>query len=110
MPHLLFDAEDVLHMMSQLMGDHVSLSELRVAAAEPLQLTPEAEIDVNLFVRRAIERPRLGLCGPAAGIGVAVIENKLRAPIIPACLFGQQCLPGFLYVVERPGDEFGGTV
>ena len=35
MPHLLLDAKDVLHVVTQLVGDHVSLGELCVAAAKP---------------------------------------------------------------------------
>src|SRR5277367_2361641 len=110
MAYLLFDAEDILHVVTEFVSDHVSLGEICVAAAEPLQFIPETEIDINLLVCRAIERPRLRLCGPAAGVGVAVIQNKLRAAVIAASLLGQKRLPGFLHVVERPGDQFGRTV
>src|SRR5271170_5831218 len=99
MPHLLFDAEDVLYVVTEFVSNHISLGKICVASSEALQLIPEAEIDINLFVRRAIERPGLRLGGATTGIGVAVIQNELRAAVIAASLLGQKRLPGFLHVV-----------
>ena len=36
MPHLLFDAENILYMMTQFVRDDIGLCELRITAAEAL--------------------------------------------------------------------------
>ncbi len=59
MPHLLLDSQNILHMVAQLVRDNISLRELRVAAAQPSQLIPEAKVDVDLLVRRTVEGPGL---------------------------------------------------
>jgi hypothetical protein len=34
MPHLLFDAKNILHMMTEFVRNDISLCELRITAAE----------------------------------------------------------------------------
>ena len=62
---LSFDAEKILHMVAQLVRDDVGLGEFRIAAAESSQFIPETQIDVDLFIRRAVERAALRLSSTA---------------------------------------------
>ena len=78
LPHLLFDAENVLHMVAKLMRDNIGLRKVGIAATETFQLIPETEVDVDLLVRRTIERTGLRLGGAAAGVRVVVV----RAPAL----------------------------
>lgn len=63
---LLLDSENVLNVVAKFVSDDVSLREVRIAAAETSKLIPEAEVDIDLFVRRTIERPGLRLRNTAA--------------------------------------------
>lgn len=58
-PNLLFDSKKVLDMVAQFMSDNVSLGKVGVAAAETTEFIPETQVDVDLFVCRAIERSGL---------------------------------------------------
>ena len=64
--HARLDAQQLLHVMAKLVGDHVGLREIAGTAADLLQIIPEGKVDVDLLVFRAIERPGCGLCGAAA--------------------------------------------
>jgi hypothetical protein len=57
--HAILDAEDVLDVVAQLMSDHIRLSKVSRASADAVKLIPETEIDIDLLVGRAIERPCL---------------------------------------------------
>ena len=58
---LAADAEQVLHVVADLVGDHVGLGEVAGRAEAVAQLLVEAEVDVDLLVGRAVERPHRGL-------------------------------------------------
>src|SRR5262245_1281247 len=65
------NAEQVLHVMTDLVRDHVGLRELAalapdLAAAEtPLEILKERGVEIDLMVDRTVERPHGGLGGPA---------------------------------------------
>ena len=77
------DAEQVLHVMADLVRDHVGLRELArlaadVAAAESgRDLIEERGVEIDLLVGRAIERPHGGLRRAAA---LSVRSRRGRAP------------------------------
>src|SRR5574343_1132685 len=66
--HLGADAQQVLHVVAQLVGDHVGLGEVARRAEAALEGFVEAQIDVHLLVGRAVERPH-GRLARAAGRG-----------------------------------------
>ena len=55
--HFVGDAEQVLHVVTDLVRDHVRLREIARRAEPPLELSEERQVDVHLAVRRAVERP-----------------------------------------------------
>ena len=63
------DAEELLDVVAELVGDDVGLGELGGGASEALELVPEGKVDVDLFVLRAVEGAGGGLGGAAAGVG-----------------------------------------
>ena len=50
-PHLVVDAEQVLHVVADLVRDDVGLGEVAGRAEAPFQLVVEAEVDVDLAGR-----------------------------------------------------------
>ena len=99
--NLLFDSEDILHVVAEFVRDNVSLGKVRVTAAEMPEFIPEAQVDVDLLIRRAIERAGLRLGGTATGLCVVAKEHKLCAAIFFSRLLGQKCCPCLLHIVER---------
>ena len=63
---LVTDAQQVLDVMTDLVGDHVSLGEIARGPEFLLQLLKEAQVEVNLLIGRAVKRPD-GRAGLAAG-------------------------------------------
>src|SRR5579863_2003386 len=54
-PHPRLDSENLLHMMSNFVCDYVRLRELARSPEALLQFSEEREVQINLFVFRAIE-------------------------------------------------------
>src|SRR3984957_2405029 len=92
------DAEQVLHVMADLVGDHISLGEFAglaagIAALEArLDLLEERGIEIDLLVDRAIERPHGASRRAAARVGRAAVHDQRRRPIGLAVL-GEDVLP-----------------
>ena len=57
----LFDPNQFLHVMSEFVGKNVGLREFSGRSEALLELVIKSEIDVNLFVFRAIEGATRGL-------------------------------------------------
>ena len=60
------DAEHVLHVVADLVREHVGLREIAGRAEALAQLVVEAEVDVEVLVGRAVERPGRGAGKPQA--------------------------------------------
>src|SRR4030095_13228643 len=63
---LVGDTEQVLDVVAHLVRDDVGLREIARGSEAPIQLVVEGEVDVNLAIGRAVERPD-GRGGEAAG-------------------------------------------
>src|SRR5581483_6357186 len=78
-------AEQVLHVVAVFVRQHVGLSERATARAEARsQLVEEAEIDVDVLVERAVERPDLGAGRTTARVGRTAEEDGLRETVAAA--------------------------
>ncbi|MNI46930.1 hypothetical protein D3C73_1014180 [compost metagenome] len=71
------------------MGDDIGLGEVGAGRAQlALHLAPEAEVQIDLLIRRTVERPHGGLAVAAAGLGALFVQDggrrgvafQLRAP------------------------------
>ena len=81
--HLRQDAEQVLHVMADLVRDHIGLRELAglaAAAAEArLELAEERGVEIDLAVVRAIERPHRALRHAAGRARLAARTSRASA-------------------------------
>ena len=80
-------------MVPEFVCDHVSLSKIRSAAADPAEFVPEAEVDVDLLVGRTVEGTRLRLRDAAARLCVVTEEYEMRWTILPSRLLRQKLCP-----------------
>src|SRR5712692_2618283 len=112
--HLRQDAEQILHVVTDLVGDHVSLGELArlavVAAAEPaLQVAEERRVEIDPLVVGTIERPHGGARGAAGRARRAGEHHQRGRPVAPALLL-QQIPPYRLGAAEHGRHELAGAV
>src|SRR5687767_10984000 len=64
---LFGDAEQILHMMANLMRDHVGLSKVSGSTEAMSHVIKEREIEIYFMVARTIEGSDCGRCRPAGG-------------------------------------------
>jgi hypothetical protein len=104
------NAEQVLHMMADFMGDDISIGKVTAAAEAPLHVLKEGRVEINFLIPWAIERPHGGL-GAAASRGcAAAIEHELRLDVGNAFLLGQNFRPDRLVGREHGGDELAHVI
>src|SRR6516165_8169820 len=90
--------------MAKLVSDHVSLAELARRAQAIGQLVEEAQVDIDLLVRRAIKRTGSRLGGAAGRCRVVAEQNQFCVTIRNPCP-RQDLLPSLLNVVQDKRDE-----
>ena len=107
------NAEQVLHVVADLMRDHIGLGELAslagAAAEAHLHVAEERRVEINAPVVRAVERPHRGLRKAAAALLAAGIEPQPRRVVLPAA-GPEYFAPGVLGIAEHGGDELAGPV
>src|SRR3954465_9415981 len=86
-------------MMSEFVGQNVSLGKISRRAKALLQLVIKAEIDVNLFIGRAVERTGGRARRSAAGSCCVAKQNQLGVAIRNA-LLRENCRPRLLCIIE----------
>ena len=78
--HLLVGAQQVLHVVAVLVGEHVGVDEGAALGAElRLQLVEEAQVDVDELVARAVEGPRAAGRRAAAGLHLSRRRRPCRS-------------------------------
>ena len=73
------DAELVLDVVADLVGDDVGVGEVALHAELLLHLLEERGVEIDLLVERAVERPHRGLGRAAAAAGAAGVEHHARS-------------------------------
>ena len=102
--HLLGDAEQVLHVMPDLVRDHVGLREIARRLEALAQLAVEAEVDVDLLIGRAVERTHRRLREAARRLHRAGEQHQLGLLVLRPGL-PEQRAPGVLGVGQHHRDE-----
>ncbi len=101
---LIGDAELGLDVMAELMRDDVGHREVAALRAEArLELVHEAEIEVDLLIRRAIEGPGRGSRRSAIGLRRAVEQHEFRLRVVAVGL-AEGRRPEGLDVVDDVGE------
>ncbi len=102
--HLIHDAEQLLHVMADLMGEDIGLGEVALHLEAVLQLLIEAEVDINFLVVGAIEGTHGRHPRPAGRAHRAAEQDELGIAVILAILL-EDVLPNVLGVGEDDGHE-----
>src|SRR5829696_2574973 len=100
------DAQKVLDVMADLMGDHVGLRELAGHAKAALQVVEEGEVEIDPLVGRAIERSHRRLADAAFGARGVAVEHQLGLAILPAEL-PEGGRPDVLGALQHARHELG---
>src|SRR6185295_19237241 len=102
--YLVHDAQQILHMVTDLVRDDVSAREVSGGLKAVGEFLEERKVEIDLAVARTIERSHCRLGEAAGRIDGAGIEDKFRVLVSRAersKLFG----PGILGVGEHHGNE-----
>src|SRR5215831_4163520 len=100
----LGDAEQVLHVMADLVGDDVGLGEIARGADLVAQVAVERQIDVELVIARTVEGAHCRLGEAAGRLHGAAEQHEARLLVSPAHLT-EEIAPGVLRVGEDDRDE-----
>ena len=104
------DAELVLDVVADLVGDDVGVGEVTLHAELLLHLLEERRVEIDLLVERAVERPHRGLGRAAAAAGAAGVEHHGGRAVLAPGLVRQDLLPDVLGVAEDRGGEAAALV
>src|SRR6202163_2854038 len=108
-PHLsrlgrAFDPQQLLHVMSDFMGQHVGFCKLARGAKTSFQFVEEIQVDVHLFVLRTIKRTRRRLSHATTGVDGIAKQNEFGMMILHA-FTREDFSPRVLSIVENEGHE-----
>jgi hypothetical protein len=112
--HARKNAELILHVMADLVGNHVGLGELagvavRTAAELVLQIVEERGIEVDALIARAVERSH-GRLREGAWRRLGAREQAQLRRMIGAAVGGENFRPAVLGVAQHQGDKLAGRV
>ncbi len=103
--HFGLNAEDLLHVMADFVGNYVSLGEFTRGGELTLEFLEEAEIQIDFFVFRAIEGARGGVGSSATGWVRIAEEDEFGMPVGVVSLLGKHLFPVILNVPQDEGNE-----
>src|SRR4029079_5264330 len=102
--NLIHDAEKLLHVMADLVRDHIGLGEIARRMETVLQLLVEGQVDIDLLVVRAIKRSHRRDTGAASGADAAAIEPERRVAVALAILL-EESVPDVFGVGQHDRHE-----
>src|SRR6185436_12748581 len=102
-------AGQLLHVVPDLVRDHVGLGEVARRAKARLQLPVEGKVDVELLVAGAVERPHRRLADAAGRAHLALVEHQRRGPVLRARAL-EDGAPDVLGAAEHLRDELAHVV
>src|SRR5262249_35582259 len=102
--HVAREAEERLHVMPDLVRDHIRLREVATAPQSRTHLVEEAQVQVDLAVERAIEGTGCGGSPAALAPPRAAEEDEARR-LVRAALALEDSGPGVFGVTEDRAHE-----
>src|SRR5262249_4172993 len=108
------NAELVLHVVADLMRDHISLGEfagvaVRAAAELVLQVVVECDVEIDALIVRAVERSH-GRARETATALLGAAEQAQRWRMIGATAGSENFLPGVFGIAEHQRHELAGRI
>lgn len=99
--HFAFNAEDVLNVVADFVGQYVGLGEVAGGSEAGVEFFVEVEIDIDFFVGGAVEGAGGGFGGAAAGLGGIGEEHQCGWAVLRT----EDLAPLRLIVIEDPGSK-----
>src|SRR5438309_5551043 len=109
LPDPIEDAEQVLHVVSDLVGDDVRLGKIAAAAEMRLHLAEEAQVEIHLPIVRTIERAARGGRTAARRLHGAGEEDESRSLVL-ATRPPERGVPDVLGLAEDRAHEVDALV
>ena len=104
------DAQFVLDVVGDLVGNHIGGGEIPACSHALRQKIKELRVDIGLFIRRAVERPRRAR-GPATGTLRDVgKDNELGRHVFTAQLLCENLAPDIFGGGQHPRGELRGLL
>lgn len=103
--NLAFDAKDGLQVVTEFVGDDISLSKVARGAKLAAEFVVKVEVNINALVGRAVEGAHGAFGSAASATDEAAEEDKPGFAVGHALLFRKKLGPGILRVVEDEADE-----
>ena len=85
------DTYQILHMMPDLMGDHISLRKIASCAQLVLHILVEGQVDVNLLIQRTVKWTHCGLRHAASGLHKAIKQDEIRFLVLEPKVLEDSC-------------------
>src|SRR5262245_3422776 len=102
--YLLGDAEQVLNMMANLVGDDIGLGKIAGRAEARFHVLIKTQIDIDLLIERTIEGAHGRLRHAAGRLNIAREQNQIRLLVLPTHL-PEDLVPDPLSRAEHPCNE-----
>jgi len=80
--HLALSADEILHVMSDFVREHICLREVAGCAELSVELIEEAEVEIDLAIARAVERTARGFGTTTCGANFIAKEDELRGRVV----------------------------
>src|SRR5687767_13672433 len=91
--------------MPNLVCDHIGCGKVARRSESLVELTEERQIEVDLLIGRAIERPAGRRCRPTGGLDGPLKEHKDRLAILAASTL-EDTIPRLFGVPQHNRNEF----
>ena len=104
--HLLADPQQGLHMVANLVCNHVGLREVTRGAMAAFQVFEKGKIDIHLLVGRAVKRSHGGTGHAARRLHRAGEQHQIRFLVVTSGLL-EDGVPGIFGIGQHHRDKVG---
>src|SRR3954453_16922649 len=103
--NLRLNAQNLLHVMSNLVCDHIRLREFSGRSEAGSSLVEETEIKINFFVFRTVKRPDCLPRQTTSGWICVAEQHQLGVAVRPVLGLGENGFPILLYVIQHERNK-----
>ena len=106
LPDLVADTQQVLHMVTDLVGNDIGLGKITGRTVPLFKVPEERQVEIHLVVRRAVERTHRSGRHATGGLHGTAEHHPDRFLVIQAAA-PEDGVPGILRVRKHHGNEVG---